>query len=557
MKVYRFWAEPRTTADREKCQQQLNAAAVYRRDLSHIENCARKLSRSIQSLPKEQQVEFNKMISTGQKVANKVARTRARAAGCAWGTCGRVDDAIDQSRRTTKFFDDLSTFASSSEGLLAVQFQRHESDPKWRPVLASSLIGGDNNHVRISSTLVGKSTLRSQRSGNNAGAENLRILSFRVGSEERSPIFVEFYTAMDGYGRGAKTRERGYKPLPDARVIWVCISCHTVGLRQRWELLVTVDEECRGEPDPVRAECVGIDIGWRRVEGGIRTAYWAGSDGDHGELIIPDSVVNRKSKSDSLLSIRDNERNDIAAQWRTWIGTLPLTHPVRIEAVSRAMHAWKKVGRYVGLFRLWGQHRVDGDAQLYLLVQTWLQHDRHLLAWQANNRKRLTNQVGDRVDQLMINLARKYKIVAVEERGMVSKLVRRGASGEKPAVEVARKRIGVVAPGSITSAAEQWSKKYGAIFHEVNPAYTSSTCSKCGLKMEGDLSQLVLHCSQCGECDRDRNAATNIQRRASREMRQKSAESLELRSSTGTTKKLPARRTRRKVVSVSLVEPTT
>jgi hypothetical protein len=574
VKVYKFWAEPRSDADRQMLRHQLAVAATYRRDLAHIENRARRLLRAIMLLPKDQQAPHRATLTDGQKAANYAARTRAREAGCSWGTCGRVDDALDQSRRTTAIQDDVSTFASRDEGLLAVQYQRHLLPPmckarnlpcprcgghdahkrlsvvKWRPVLASSLIGGDDSYVRISADLVGRPTLRARRSdAGGTGAEHLRVLSFRVGSDGRDPIFAALYTAMDGHGRGVKARERGLHPLPDARVVWVCLSCITTGLRQRWELIVSVDEECRGEPDSVRAACVGIDIGWRRVDGGIRTAYWAGSDGESGELVIPDEVVDRKGKSDSLLSIRDREQNEVAAEWRAWVMALPADHPVRVEGVARAMHMWKRVGRYVSLSRLWERHRVDGDDEMFARVQRWLAHDRHLLAWQTHNRRRLSHQVADRVDQLMIQLARKYEVVAVERRGMVPQLVRRDATEDgEHALEVARKRIGVVAPGSVRMAAEQWSRKYGAIFRELDPADTTASCASCGDEMEGDRAQIELRCPRCGTIDQDRNAALNLQRRASAAVGRELAEALAPRSSSATPKKLPSRRTRRRVI---------
>lgn len=46
---------------------------------------------------------------------------------------------------------------------------------------------------------------------------------------------------------------------------------------------------------------------------------------------------------------------------------------------------------------------------------------------------------------------------------------------------------------------------------KVNPAYTSQTCSNCGVRHKLELSNRVFHCPSCNfSLDRDRNAAINI-----------------------------------------------
>ena len=54
----------------------------------------------------------------------------------------------------------------------------------------------------------------------------------------------------------------------------------------------------------------------------------------------------------------------------------------------------------------------------------------------------------------------------------------------------------------------------GRVVREVNPAYTSRTCSACGaVKEKLGLGERVFHCSTCGlAIDRDVNAALNIKR---------------------------------------------
>lgn len=580
MKVYKYWAEPASRADADLLMQQLRRAATYRRELVRLENIARVMRRSILTRPKDERTEYMARLNAAQRVEVKRARDQARAPdatglGCAWGTCGQVEDAFDQSQRTTKVWSDLSNHVPRDEGLLAVQYQRHADDPRWKPMIAASLVGGADTFVQIGGDLIGKPTKRAARLAMTAepstgsdthatpptGAKRLRALRFRIGSNGRQPIWANLYTLM-------------HRPLSEARVTWVKLSCRRTGRRYRWQLLVVVDEECRGTPDQHRAATVGVDIGWRKhVDGSIRVAYWVGSDGREGELAIPEAVHQRKGKSDSLRSIRDRERNEVAALWRQWIfgtsaavtetadldglGTagIAVSHPVR--AAAAGMHAWSRMWRYVVLARLWDHNRLPGDEQIYARVQEWLKHDRHLLAWDANNRRRMALQIQGRVDDLAVRLARQYEVVAVEKRGMVPNLIKKDDSHDQEEERLralGASRTGLVAPASMRLSLERFTLKYGGLYREVDPAYTTRNCAECGVERElGDTKELVLSCHQCGASeDQDRTAARNIARRASAQVEAERAEALAPESTGSKPKKLGPRRNRRKAPAGAL-----
>lgn len=585
MMVFRYWVEPASARDAAMLMRQLARAAAYRRDLIEIENRARALTRAILSLPKDQRAPYYDMVRRGQHAASKRARDRARAdrpipvvsedgpvgfsaggagwdLGCSWGSCSMVADAQDQSQRTTTIGKDLPTFVPRDEGLLAVQYQQHKSDPKWRSTSAASLIGGQGTLFRIGGELCGKI----KRSGLE-GAKRLRTVMFRVGSDGARPIWANLYTLI-------------HQPLPDARVAWVKLVCRRVGLRHRWHLIIVVDHECRGRADDVRGAAVGVDIGWRKMpDGGIRVAYWHGTDGREGELVIPDEVTRRKSKSDSLQAIRDRERNEVAALWRAWIfgsstsaalgadlGTggisaepsmgsnkepgigIPLDHPVRVAAQS--MHQWLRIGHYVTLARLWSSNRIQGDEDIYARVHAWLAHDRHLYAWQVNNLRRMHLQVEGRIQDLAVQLARQYDLVAVEARGMVPELVMRDDSmdeDERRLRKLNASRVGVVAPAFVRAQLERFAKKYGALYREVDPANTTRRCGSCGVIREvRDPAQRVLQCEACGaKEDQDRTASRTIERVASAQVREEVAEALAPASTGGSARKMGTRRTRK------------
>jgi len=659
MMTYKYWAEPMSKEDDRILKQQLARAAAYRRELVRIENLARVLTRAIMALPdKEERKLYHQLVSNAHRAACKAARERCRAdpraeeyrrelvrleslagvlnraiealpdkeerklyhkrvsvahrkaseaakaqagtaagdeLGLSWGSCAMVDEAHDFSQRTTMIYNDVKQTARWDEGLLAVQYQRHETDkaqarydervtryrsgglealtkrertllldnrgevrpfrpPVWRPTIASQFVGGSDSFVRIGANLIGKPTLRAQRHGETMGARNLRELMFRVGTVPggREPLWARLYVLMD-------------RPLPEARTTWVKLSCRRVGLRYRWHLIVIVDEDFRRPVLHARAEAVGIDIGWRKLDNGdIRIAYWYGSDGQEGELSIPERVYQRKEKADSLHAICDRTRNEMSLEWRTWMQQFVLDdHPLRIAA--KDMHLWVKMWRFAKLARLWQDNRVAGDGEMFERVHAWLKQDRHLLSWEVNNRRRLSLQVAGRISDMAHQLVQRYEMVAVEERGMVPKLVARPKNidpGSSPSARedewlraVNARRVGILAPALMRQTIEYRCRKYGSLYREEEAAFTTISCPSCGVeRVIDDPASLLLTCNVCNVTDdQDRTAARNLLTRARRRLAAEVAEAAAVPESTAAKpKKLGARRTRKGAASKAL-----
>lgn len=519
MKVYKYWAEPMTADDARQLNAQLRLAADYRRELALVENRARVLQRATVNLLPDEKAARRKEIRDLQNATNKALRSRFSTAGLAWGTYQAVEEAMDHSQRTTKFFDDVSTHAPRDVGTVAVHIQNRE-------VNAASLVGGSDTFVRIGGALVGKP----KRNGT-TGAQRLRELWVRVGSNGREPIWAKFYVLM-------------HRPLPAYGLKWLRMRCRRTGLRYRWEAIFVVDEPAQVPWQRDVAHTAGIDIGWRKLDdGGIRVAYWYGTDGAEGSLVIPEVVTRRDGKSDSLRAIRDRECNAIRDKLVEWRKTLP--DGSWFVAATEHAHAWRKIGRFVVLHREWAAQRFDGDAEMFDAVAAWLKQDRHLYAWEAHNRRRQSLQVEGRVRQLAVMLAKRYATVAVEAPGVVPGLVKKdeNMTGEQKALRaVAAQRMHACSPALVRRELKTFSTKYGATLIEVDPAFTTKDCAHCGEAREiKDAAELLIACNHCGhEEDQDRTAARNLVTRA---------------AATGPTEgnklKLSSRRTRKKAPAAS------
>jgi transposase len=78
--------------------------------------------------------------------------------------------------------------------------------------------------------------------------------------------------------------------------------------------------------------------------------------------------------------------------------------------------------------------------------------------------------------------------------------------------KVARRRLSVWQCQLMRQAAESKAQETGMVVAEVNPAYTSQTCSRCGLR--GRRKRHVFTCPSCGHsAHSDVNAAVNIRNR--------------------------------------------
>ena len=240
------------------------------------------------------------MIVTAQSAARCAARADVVRQGLYWGTYQHAEDGASASFRSTPLHDDVMTSFSRVEGCVAVHLQ-----PARRLV-------ADDEWIRVGPVVRHGSEI--DRSGRVRPARH-REVKIRVGSTGRSPRWATVHVLM-------------HREMPaDGVVSWAVVKTHRVGSKLRWAICVTVGGSpafgrSRQHADADRASCVGVDIGWRQVDGGVRVAYWWGSDGRSGEVVVPDRVLGADAKADSLRSIRDDNKNLIRDEIRAWVKSI-------------------------------------------------------------------------------------------------------------------------------------------------------------------------------------------------------------------------------------------
>ncbi len=520
-RAYKYWAEPASATSNQLLERQLRLAGDYRHALVEIENRSRALQRALWAWPmrdipienrktwradaggdvilkawsrSDEYKEWRDKFRTAGYAAVKEAYGIAGAAGLAWGTRLVVADAVEHARRTTDWVDDLRhtscqrvavqiqmTSSLSTEGLLA------EGDTRLRLDKTPYALGPRIEGFRP------RADGEVKNRGDNVRPRRLRELAIRVGSIGRDPIWARLHVLM-------------HRPLPPgADIKWAWAQRRMIAGRAKWEVVFSLVMAPPQIPAHPSTSTVAVDIGWRRRDAGIRIAYFVGTDGHEGELVIPVEVERRHGKSADLRSIRDNHRNHLAgylAAWRDGRAASPVVE--RLASVA----SWIRTGHFVRLQHLWSENREDGDEHAYEKLREFLKKDRHLWAWEANNMVRMKLQIVGRITEWAHTLCKRYSTVVIEDFDLTAL-----KEVETPD-RIASRSIQKIGPAEIRVALKAASGTYRAELQLVPAANTTVICAACEKPREiADRKALVLTCLACGFAeDQDRTAARNLLR---------------------------------------------
>lgn len=316
----------------------------------------------------------------------------------------------------------------------------------------------------------------------------------RIGSDDdRQPVWAVVPFVM-------------HRSLPaDCRIKWVYLHRRRVGTKDQWMLSFVIARQVWPQTDVAGSGEIGIDLGWRLLDHGLRVAAWAGSDGESGELVLPIQDVGRWQKAQDLRGIRDTRLDAVIARFGEWLSGNDA--PDWLTERTRTLRQWRSAARLASVVLAWRDQRFAGDESIYADLEAWRKKDKHLYEWEANQRRKAVAWLKDLYRNFAAAMARRYR-VAVLEAVNWRDMGRRAGVGESDKAGAARRQRVIASPGRLAECIrERFADCVSA------PAeYTTQRCHACG-EIDGfDARVEIVHtCGKCGKTwDQDYNAARNL-----------------------------------------------
>ena len=409
--------------------------------------------------------------------------------GVYWGTYLLVEDAMQASRKQPLYDgiepSDPFFLRWRREGAVGVQMQGG--------MPAAQVYGSDTRmHIDRPDARAWWSVIRAERR-----MYCRTTLRLRIGSDDgRGPIWAEWPMTM-------------HREIPD----YATIKKATVRLRMKgpieeWSVEITVDEG-----DSAIARCgtgsVGIDIGWRVIDGEIRVAAWEGSDGEKGELRVPPELLSALHKAEELRSIRDKNFNEARDKLAMWMQGREL--PGWFAERAKTLAYWRSPGRLSGLVRQWKDARFAGDSDAYQMVEDWRYHDFHLWEWECCQRAKALRRRRDFYRCFAAQMSRKYETVVLEKFDIRPIAKRPTVENEEATNETARSNRQLVAISELRLCVINAFRSRKGKDEYVPAQNTTRECAQCHVVEEFDAAANLSHtCVNGHEWDQDFNARTNI-----------------------------------------------
>ena len=323
-------------------------------------------------------------------------------------------------------------------------------------------------------------------------------LRMRIGTDEnKAPVWAEWPMTM-------------HRPLPASLIMAVVVSLRKVGPRESWTVQFTLRGGSFVKKHDLAPEhgTVAVDVGWRLIDGIVRVCCWHGSDGAHGELRVPASMLAELKRVAKLRSGRDKDfdaardglkvRLDAIAQAPEWL-----------RGATQSLHAWKAPGRLAALARRWKVNRFDGDAAAYDALEAWRYHDHHLWTWETSQQRKVLLHRREMYRIFGAELARKYHTVVWEDFDLRRIAVRAPTGENERENETARANRQAVSVSELREVVTHAFVSRDGETADVDPYQSTHICEHCGLVEAFDAAACITH--RCGGChavwDQDENAA--------------------------------------------------
>ena len=404
--------------------------------------------------------------------AKKTARSEC---GLYWGTYLQIEAAADQARKS-KTPPQFRRWIG--DGKIAVQLQGGLS--------VEDAFGGNDTRFRIDPI-----AYNAWDKGVPKKAQRTTAW-LRVGSENRQPVWAGFPVTL-------------HRPLPDGATIkWVYAIRRRTACHDTWSLCIVLGRACGwAKTDTADGGSVGIDVGWRKTDTGLRVAYWVGSDGASDEVVISERDASQWQKADDLQAIRGQRFEAARAELADWLAGRDVPDWLTETAHIRQWHAQAKLA-VVAL--AWRDQRFAGDDDAFTALEAWRKKDKHLYEWEVNQRRKATAWRLDMYRRVAADLSRRYHTARIEDTDWRD--LARTPKPEEASEGSTRYWMRVASPGLFLQVIRH---RFAAV-EIVSAKNTTQRCYACGELTGFDArANLSTTCRHCGaRWDQDANAAANL-----------------------------------------------
>lgn len=438
------------------------------------------------------------LILTQQKAARKaISSDKDPEKSLFWGTYLAVEQGIATTRGKGKLPPAFRPWRGDAK--LVIQLQKNKG------LTFEEALSGKNTYLWIEETVPG--SLRtpekpSKKKSRQPSSAMRAVVHMVIAGKQRNLIRVKIPVMF-------------HRKFPEGcRIKWVYLLCRRVGCTYRWTVQFVVARKEGFDREPGKGTAIaGLDVGWRVRPNGLRIG-WLYSRDENGkiledrEILIESKDVDRWLKADSLRSIRDREFNTLKAWYRKNRKRLPKpgNNLDWLQHGLRYLQQCKAQAKTAALVVRWRSNRFAGDGELFKKFEEWRQRDRHLLQWEANNRRKAIAWRDSEYRNFANKLRDTYKLIAIEDANWKQVIQKRKAEEDENT-----SIIKVYRPIAAVGRLRQILRDTLPVL-EASTAWTTQTCPKCGKRTKFDAAaELIKTCKHCGyEDDQDRVAGINL-----------------------------------------------
>ena len=196
----------------------------------------------------------------------------------------------------------------------------------------------------------------------------------------------------------------------DARIQEVIVTRRAVADSWQWSVsfLLWLPQVL---PSAAEETACGIDLGWRRVNNGLRVGTIAHADGSHEFITLPDIFLRRLNRIEALAGIRDVAANDVRANLAVlrWPKAPEELRPLAMRALRT-----KRAEDLHVLALAWRKYPDWAPAEASDL-SLWRSQDRIDWQEQAGLRRRIGNARLNLYRCVVKRLVEQYGLIGVEE----------------------------------------------------------------------------------------------------------------------------------------------